>query len=331
MTLSFEDRLFGCLIGQAVGDALGFPREGRSPDECLAYVEDLRRTRAPLNVFLKDFGQYTDDTQLAREMVISFVHCRGFDPTHYGRRIAAMFTEDRIVGRGRTTEAAALRLARNVSWDVAGTPPPACGNGSAMRAGPVGVLYGHDAAVAAQVAADQGRMTHQDTRAIAGSVAVAMAVVLSSLSRRISAIDFINQLVRRTQPIDSRFGSALAQLPQWLGCEPRTAAIEIRTAGVNAGEGEWRPGIPPYVTSSVLWSLYCFLRSPDDYWEAILTAIGAGGDVDTVAAMTGAIVGARLGSSAIPTELASRINDRGTWRAHDLRQLAREASRVVGA
>ncbi len=55
-----------------------------------------------------------------------------------------LFAESRIVGRGLATETAARRLIRGVPWDEAGVPGPSAGNGSAMRAGPVGLLYGDD-------------------------------------------------------------------------------------------------------------------------------------------------------------------------------------------
>jgi ADP-ribosylglycohydrolase len=74
-----------------------------------------------------------------------------------------------------------------------------------------------------------------------------------------------------------------------------------------------------------LWSLYAFLRTPDDYWEAVCTAIAVGGDVDTTAAMTGAIAGARGGLAAIPADLAARLNDQGTWGTEALIALTRRA------
>jgi ADP-ribosylglycohydrolase len=45
-----------------------------------------------------------------------------------------------------------------------------------------------------------------------------------------------------------------------------------------------------------LWSIYAFLRAPDDYLDTVCVAIAAGGDVDTTAAMAGAIGGVRLAS-----------------------------------
>jgi ADP-ribosylglycohydrolase len=73
----------------------------------------------------------------------------------------------------------------------------------------------------------------------------------------------------------------------------------------------------------VLWSLYSFLRSPNDYRETVRTAIAVGGDVDTTAAMAGAISGAYLGLDAIPESWARRVTDRGSWGYDELVGLAR--------
>ena len=81
-------------------------------------------------------------------------------------------------------------------------------------------------------------------------------------------------------------------------------------------------GISPFVTASVLWSIYSFLRSPDDYMESICTSIAVGGDVDTTAAMTGAISGALVGLDRLPKELAQQVNDAGTWSQDELVKLA---------
>jgi ADP-ribosylglycohydrolase len=331
MALSLEDRLLGCLLGQAVGDALGFPVEGRPPEVCAAYVDDVLRHGRARSVSAESFafGQYTDDTQLARELVISYVDRQGFDPADYGKRIAAIFAEGRIVGRGRITEAAARRLAQGVPWDEAGAPAPAVGNGSASRAGPVGVLYGNDAGWRKQVAADQDRITHTDPRAVAGSVAIASAVTFAGESVQIDRTHFIEALSDQVAATDDCFTQAIRRLPTWLSLRPNGAVAEIAAAGLSAGEYPKWEGISPFVTSSVLWALYSFLRSPDDYWETILTAIAVGGDVDTTAAMAGAIAGARLGPAAIPAQLTPHIHDRGTWKASDLKSLARDASRIA--
>jgi ADP-ribosylglycohydrolase len=83
------------------------------------------------------------------------------------------------------------------------------------------------------------------------------------------------------------------------------------------------------VVGSVLWSLYAFLRHPEDYWETICTAIWPGGDVDTTAAMAGAISGAHLGLEAIPADLARRVTDQGTWGYAELVELANRCYEIV--
>ena len=45
-------------------------------------------------------GQYTDDSQLARELLVSFTEIGKFDPEHYARRISRLFSENLVVGRG---------------------------------------------------------------------------------------------------------------------------------------------------------------------------------------------------------------------------------------
>lgn len=74
--------------------------------------------------------------------------------------------------------------------------------------------------------------------------------------------------------------------------------------------------------SRLLWSIYAFLRAPDDYRDTVWVAIAAGGDVDTAAAMAGAIGGARLGLTALPAELTHHLTDRGTWGLDELLDLA---------
>jgi ADP-ribosylglycohydrolase len=93
-----------------------------------------------LDVVVIPLGQYSDDSQLARELVVSIVDRGKFDAVDYAGRIAALFRENRIVGRGLATQAAADRLILGIPWYEAGAPPPSAGNGSAMRAGPVGLF-----------------------------------------------------------------------------------------------------------------------------------------------------------------------------------------------
>jgi ADP-ribosylglycohydrolase len=322
------DQLAGSLLGQCLGDALGFPVEGYPPEGCRVYVARLRASGPTAGRGGHPFGQYTDDSQLARELLQSWVARGTFDPVDYAARISAIFSEGRIVGRGRATEAAAQRLAAGVSWDRAGTPAPAAGNGSAMRAGPVGLMLADDPERLVRVAVDQGRITHQDPRACAGSVAVAAATAAACQSGRLEPRSFVASLMARVEGVDAGFAAELAKLPGWLALDPAEAQPLISRAGLDPDYRDGWRGISPFVTGSVLWSLYAFLRHPEAPLEALFTAIAVGGDVDTTAAMTGAMVGARVGLSRLP-EAVYAVQDRGTWRYDELVELAGRAWEVA--
>lgn len=314
----------GCLVGQALGDALGFVVEGQPPTFCRRYVEERLRPdrvgglgRGPFPL-----GQYSDDTQLARELMQSYAARGRFDPEDYASRIAAIFSEGRIVGRGRATEEAAMRLAAGVPWDEAGTPPPSAGNGSAMRAGPIGLLFYDDLDEVARAAHEQGFITHRDTRCSAGAIAIAGAVALALREGPVERLDFLGRLSELVVRVEASFAEALISLSGWVTLPPEQAVAYISRAGLERKLDEGWGEITPFVVPSVLWSLYSFLRSPDDYWQTIRAAIAVGGDVDTTAAMAGAISGAHLGLAAIPRKLAGRITDQGSWGFPELTDLA---------
>lgn len=221
-------------------------------------------------------GQYTDDSQLARELMQSYAAHGRLKPDDYAARIAAIFSESRIVGRGLATDASARRLLQGVPWDEAGAPAPSAGNGSAMRAGPVGLLYGDDLPEMIRVAHDQGRITHKDNRCSAGAIAIAGAVALASRPSDVHVESFIRQLSEWVLPMDRPFAQDLLGLVHWVGLPSEEAVQLISHCGSPDFEDNWK-WISPFVVPSVLWSLYCFLRTPKDYWATISTAIEVGG------------------------------------------------------
>ena len=335
-----RERLAGSLIGQCLGDALGFVVEGYSREVCQEYVEEILLTDKAGTIGRSPhaFGQYTDDSQLTRELMQSYIACRGFEPGDYSRRIAALFNEQRVVGRGRATTEAAARLSQGVHWSRSGVPAPYAGNGAAMRAAPIGWMFSRSDTDLVRAARDQALITHTDSRAVAGSVSIAGAVALAlrAMPGTLKPDRFIERLARWVRPIDAGFAAEIERLEALRLRDPDDAVWLISRAGLRPGDaesaGRWPAAegtISPFVVPSVLWSLYSFLRSPDDYMTAIRTAISGGGDADTTAAMTGAISGAYLGIEAIPGPLAQRLEDCGTWDYQALLGLSDSFYRVL--
>ena len=329
--LTIGDRLSGALLGLALGDALGFVVEAAPPEQASSYVHDwLLAGRAGERAHPDfAFGQYSDDTQLARALLLGVRDAGGWDPAAFARRVAELFRDGRDVGAGPGTRAAAHRLMAGADWESAATPRPYAGNGSAMRVAPVGVLFEGDWEMLRSAAAAQSRVTHQDPRCAGASVAVAGAVALAMRPGAIHGPAFLAELAELVALESGEIAAAVRGLEAWVHLPPPAAAGHVRAVGLDPGHTDpWR-GISSFVVPSLAWSLYAFLRSPDDYWTTICTAIAVGGDTDTMAAMAGGIAGARAGVHALPRHLVRRLNDRGEWDATQLGALARECASLI--
>lgn len=132
---------------------------------------------------------------------------------------------------------------------------------------------------------------------------------------------FLGQLSEWVGEVDSSLAALLKDLMDWVKLPPESALELISRAGLPLTYQHSWQGISPFVVGSVLWSLYAFLRTPQDYWETLCTSIAVGGDVDTTAAMAGAISGTFLSREAIPNQVAELWNDRG-WGLGELIKLA---------
>jgi|SRR5262245_44231697 len=328
------DRRAGALVTQALGDALGFLVEGEHPKICANFATAAFALMAPPSgrrgPFV--FGQYSDDTQLARELALSLVEARGWNPPHFARRLATLFASETIVGRGRATEAAAYRLLRGVPWEESGEPPPNAGNGAAMRAAPVGLFFPDDEEQRFRVADEQARITHRDPRARAAAVLVA-DVVADGITHGTAPRDepYFAHLARRVESLDPVLAAGVRRVPSWLAGRPRVAAAEIASfaeppEGTPHAFERWH-GISPFATPSALYAFYAYRASPDDPAAVLRRSVSVGGDVDTVAAMAGAMVGAAVGMSGLDVRLqawSACLNDRDTFGRDDLVALAHQ-------
>jgi ADP-ribosylglycohydrolase len=310
-----KEHFSAALLGVALGDALGFPVEGYPPAITERYVSQflLAGLAGQWKHYPFEFGQYSDDTQMTRSIIESINHCQGFDPEDVAHRFARLYETNKIIGQGRSTQEAVQRLIHGVPWKKAGTLPPTAGNSSTTRSLAIGLYLYQQPEEMVQAAYDQSWITHQDPRCLAGAVTVAGATALALTSENIEPPEFINQLLSWSRPISQEFADQLGQLPRWLDLLPEHAAGLIARAGIEESYQDNWHGISPFVTSSVIWSLYAFLKTPDDYWETICTAIAAGGDADTTAAIAGGIAGAHLGMAQLPVHLVRQLNDQGRW------------------
>lgn len=280
----------GCLIGQAVADALGAPWEGM-PGDLLAELRPAERIVA--HVEQREL-RYTDDTQ----MMIGVVETLLAHGTIDVDALAAAFAENYDPARGYGSGARQIISAIGAGEDwrcLAATifnGEGSLGNGAAMRVAPLGVLFSHDLERVVAEAARSSAPTHTHPIGIdsARLLAVAAALAARSARKRFKRGEFLEALLSYAETDEFQW-----QIDHALQLEP----FESLIAFGNSVEAH----------RSVMTSIVCFCDSPDDYSAAISRALGQGNDADTLAAMTGALAGARLGLAKIPVQLVQCLEE----------------------
>ena len=303
---TLEERFLGCLIGTAVGDALGAPFEH----------QELPKELTPKHI-LKEFiripgfpkGQYTDDTQLTIATAESIITKRKIDGQDIAQKFTKLWKNHQILGQGIACDEAIHRMIHHhVPWSEAGAPEGEAGNGAAMRISPIG-LWNHDQT--GNLPADTytaSIITHKDKKSIAGALAIATAISYLTNNSELDTDRLLDQVSRNVFSLHQGFAQEIHQIKTLLS-QPEEQAIEqiIQKAQFGPHKGSWCGRITPYVIPTVLLSLHNLLRYPDNYAQAVAKSILAGGDTDTTAAITGALSGTHNGIKAIPQHLAQAV------------------------
>jgi len=304
--MELKEKFLGTLLGCAVGDALGAPFES-AKGSVIKSVENLMSGYQPLANY--PLGQYTDDTQLSLVLAETYIANHGFKAVDFANRLAELWAKGEIIGPGLSCTDAVRNLQRGKKWTESGTGQGRAGNGTAMRASPVGLWNYDNLEQLKKDAIAQSHITHQDTRAKAGAVAVAYAVAYSLTHQAIDPKELSDNVSELVKDIDQEFSGYLARLPEWLNKDEQVAVLEISCAGWLTPP-RWIDQITPFVIPTVLIALYNFLRSPDNFTLTVQRTLEAGGDVDTTSAIAGAISGAFNGKKAIPERLLEDLYQR---------------------
>ncbi len=329
-------RALGCLLGLAVGDALGAPLEGLSAqqirshygsvagyvDGAIAWKRKPYRWRMP--------GLYTDDTQQALALCDVLLECGRADADRLAQVYLALANPRGAYvgahrGVGRTFRLVLADLERGVSPRHTGSPT--AGIGAAMRIAPAAVYFGDDAQGLFESVMDASLMTHRDIRSLSGAMAVAFAVkrlmdeeerdpsflfrVAADVARaedRIAA-EYPNEVLslatyRRSVSSSIAHVESVIDLPR-----DRAFAAIVEEANRHGAEpGCRRPtmGFPPALIPTCLY----LLVTTDTFEEALIEVVNLGGDADTAGAILGAMAGAYHGDRAIPDRLLDGLQNR---------------------
>ncbi|SDY11780.1 ADP-ribosylglycohydrolase [Allochromatium warmingii] len=282
---SLRTACVGCLLGTAVGDALGLPYEGLTPRRAARLLGPAEHQR-----LLGRWGMISDDTEHTA-MVAQALLVSGGNLDRFRRSLAwrlRWWFLGLPAGIGWATLRAILRLWIGIRPERSGVY--SAGNGPAMRAAILGVAVADSVALRALVQAS-ARLTHTDPLAESGAWAVAWAARSASLGL-VEPAQYLS-VVRETLAAD---GQVL------------TGLIEQAVVSVNAGESTeyfaqalgLAQGVSGYVCHTVPVAIHAWLAHPQDYRAAVGAVIRCGGDTDSTAAIVGGILGAAVGPAGIP-------------------------------
>lgn len=281
----------GSLLGAFAGDALGMPWEGAAP---AAVPDRLEMEEARLGR-----GTYTDDTQMMIALCESLLRCGGVDTDDLAKTFVAHFEPERGYGAGtvRVLESIASGAAAGEAARSAFGGAGSMGNGAAMRIAPIGVRFAHKRGKLREHARRSAAVTHAHPAAIDAAVVQATAV-----GAAMRGADPYSWAV--SEASDLRVLQALARVRRWRcdSSDPAELAPDPR-------------GVPPLGAESVAAAVRVASLA-SSFEEAVTIAVRAGGDTDTVAAMAGAIAGARFEAEDIPASWRAALEDGPKGRAH---------------
>ena len=333
-----EKKAIGCMLGMAIGDAVGAPYEFNSVDEDLYdadnYANIGKRGIKKHNSSHKD-GQWTDDCSMGLCLADSLIVNNGvLEPLDLMRRFlawwycgynnASMYSEiPRISwGLGGQIGSSFNEFIKDPTLKQAkGNPKGSTnGNGSIMRNAAIPICYHNDLERALLESENQSHTTH------AGVQAAECCRLLTYIIHQI----FINKDGEKTlkQILDSiiSFKTEVVSIKGLINSQKNVESVESpgkfenwnwkdKVFAYNTERAKNNPGyIGGFAVDNMAMSLH-ILYHTNSFRQAIEVAVKLGGDADTVAAVVGQIAGAYYPLETIPSEW---VRDIFSWDKGDI-------------
>ncbi len=315
----YADRVLGCLLGGAVGDALGYAVEF---DSSLAAIHAKYGPHGIREPVLNATGEsvVSDDTQMTLFTAAGLVEC--IKEGHIDQRAALAAV------RRATLDWYALKTGRTSSdfkpgmltsyavlakWQApGGTCTSACdagatgtpehpindskGCGGVMRVAPVGLLPELTCNEAFELAARCAAQTHGHP-----SGYISAGLLAAMVNRMVDGLD-----------LNAAISEAAAIAKDWPHADEVVSGVEQAERLVTNHVGDHHDAIVQlgegWVGDEALAIALYSASVGSDYREAIRIASNHGGDSDSTASITGQILGARNGLEGIPNAWIRRLD-----------------------
>jgi ADP-ribosylglycohydrolase len=280
-------RYTGCLLGAAIGDAMGMPGEGTPADLWRADCSFRRAYRGHPNDSLAP-GQFTDDTQM---MVLSasLLASRKFSIGEYAAKLRDIQATGELRFPDGSVVTACMHLMEGKSPEESGVNSTTSG---CIPAGiPFALAYREPVEIRETVARVCS-VTHTNPAAIAACTGVAM-LIHHTLAGSPDDLDLAWGEVSREDPLlGEKIRHALYLEKEGIGLEHA-----IRLIGNDLSVYQTLP-------------LAFFLMARYPAASELLSLVGhVGGNTDTIGFICGAYLGAKYGENVLPARLVEGLEE----------------------
>ena len=289
-----KDSVYGCLLGCAIGDALGLSCESMSRNRQFKMFKNLDRYH-----FLFNKGMVSDDTEHICMTAQALIFAQG-DSEKFNHSLEWKL-RFWLLGLPAGVGFATLRSILKMWFFIRPSGVFSAGNGPAMRSPILGVCYGNDFEQLKTFVKISTSLTHTDPKAYKGALAIALAAHMSSLSndKIIDPDDYYSKLVELINEKDDELLTLIKK--------STTSVKNDYTTQQFATDLGLIKGVSGYMYHTVPVVIHCWLRNQKDFIGGLKEIIRCGGDTDTTAAILGAIIGSKVGSDNMPKELIDNL------------------------
>jgi ADP-ribosylglycohydrolase len=293
------DRYLGCLLGLAIGDALGMPAAGRANGTPIAGYEPLLDLDGGERV---QAGQFSSHTELALCLVETLVSANGFiDPDTAGYRFVQVMHSEHGHLLDETSRKALERADATGEYQDGLANDGPIDPGVAARVAPIGLVHALGSINTEMFVREVMRatlITHAAPDAVNGALALAWAVSLA-VQHEVVPEMVASEVLAFIDEDDTARKLRIA-----------ADALVIRTSPERDAATLAKIGPGDTIAEAVARALYLFGIHAGDFETAVLAAANSGRNGAAVGAMVGALAGARIGAQALPVPLIDGLEGR---------------------
>jgi ADP-ribosylglycohydrolase len=307
-------RAYGCLIGSAIGDAMGMPASFMSPEKIKIIYKRINDFLPPDKEQVAHGklakAEFTDDTEESLIIAAVLIESGKFDPLLFIEKMRTWAIQKKMLEStviGPSTRHFLEAIVNGEDYLETGRFGDT--NGGAMRVAPIGIFNHGNLKQSIEDAIVSAKPSHGSKPGVASTAAIAAAICVSiegnSTPGEVMEAAIFGALAGEKEGFDIPAPSIAARIRLAIDLVDRNRDKSLDDISyilyqyIGAGMKSYE---------SIPLSLGVFYAAGGDFESGLLTAINIGDDADTNGAIVGALCGAFSGVEKINSSWIEKIN-----------------------